>query len=425
MQELWGRAMKRATLSVFMILGLILALQAQPDPRQMSGIPLPDPQLSSGTITVRVIRGSLANNVPDHPVELRQGDNVVTVATDMEGRAEFLTLNAGQTVIASTELDGVRLDSQPFQVPGRGGIRLMLVGVGESDTGALNEVPAQSGTVTFGAESRVVLELGEETVSIFYLFDIVNSLAAPVELPEGPVVLTLPAGAVSTTVLRDSHPQTRSEGPVVTLSGPFQSGNTPLRVAYVLPYTGDNVAVEQELPVALEALLLIVEKWNAMDIASDQIARRADMNPDEADGGTYIFAAGPPIRSGSTLSFEITGLPHHSRLPTNMALAVVFVIFCVGTWGSLVPVDASAEDERRRRLENRREKRFSDLVRLEQQHQAGKIGMTKYENRRQELLLHLERIYSEIDEHAPSVILSSGVQRPETASVTGQSGTTG
>ena len=108
-----------------------------------------------------------------------------------------------------------------------------------------------------------------------------------------------------------------------------------------------------------------------------------------------------------------------------MALAVVFVIFCVGTWGSLVPVDASAEDERRRRLENRREKRFSDLVRLEQQHQAGKIGMTKYENRRQELLLHLERIYSEIDEHAPSVILSSGVQRPETASVTGQSGTTG
>ena len=425
MQELWGRAMKRATLSVFMILGLILALQAQPDPRQMSGIPLPDPQLSSGTITVRVIRGSLANNVPDHPVELRQGDNVVTVATDVEGRAEFLTLNAGQTVIASTELDGVRLDSQPFQVPGRGGIRLMLVGVGDSDTGALDDVPAQSGTVTFGAESRVVLELGEETVSIFYLFEIVNSLATPVELPEGAVVLRLPASAVSTTVLRDSHPQTRSEGSVVTLSGPFQSGNTPLRIAYVLPYTGDNVAVEQELPVALEALLLIVEKWNAMDIASDQIARRADMNPDGADGGTYIFAAGPPIRSGSTLSFEITGLPHHSRLPANMALAVVFVIFCLGTWGSLVPVDASAEDERLRRLEHRREKRFADLVRLEQQHQAGKIGTTKYVNRRQELFLHLERIYGELDEQTPPVILSSGFQRPETASVTGQSGTTG
>ena len=108
-----------------------------------------------------------------------------------------------------------------------------------------------------------------------------------------------------------------------------------------------------------------------------------------------------------------------------MALAMVFVIFCVGTWGSLVPVDASADDDRRRRLEHRREKRFADLVRLEQQHQAGIIGMTKYVNRRQELLLHLERIYGELDEQGSSVILSSGFQRPETASVTGQSGTTG
>ena len=390
----------------------------------MSGIPLPDPQLPSGTITVRVIRGSLVNNVPGHPVELSQGDNVVTVATDEEGRAEFLTLNAGQTVIASTELDGVRLDSQPFQVPGRGGIRLMLVGAGDSNTAGVTAEPAQPGTVTFGAESRVVLELGEETVSVFYLFDIVNSLSVPVELG-GPIELSVPAGAVSTTVLRDSHPQTRSEGSIVRLPGPFQPGNTPLRVAYVMPYTGDNVVVEQHLPVDLEALLLIVEKWNAMDIASDQIARRADMNPDGADGGTYIFAAGPPIRSGSTLSFEVTGLPHHSRLPANVALAVSFVIFCVGTWGSLVPVGASAENERRRRLSDRREKRFADLVRLEQQHQAGKIGMTKYASRRKELLLHLERIYGELDEQSPAVILSSGLKRPEAARVTGQSGTTG
>ena len=424
MQELWGRAVNRVALSLVVILGCVPTLFAQPDPRQMSGIPLPDPQLPSGTITVRVIRGSLANNVPDHPVELSQGDNVVTVATDEEGRAEFLTLNAGQTVVASTELDGIRLDSQPFQVPGRGGIRLMLVGAGDSSTASVTAEPAQPGTVTFGAESRVVLELGEETVSVFYLFDIVNLLAAPVELGV-PLELRLPAGAVSTTVLRDSHPQTRSEGPVVTLPGPFQPGNTPLRVAYVMPYTGDNVVVEQDLPVDLEALLLIVEKWNAMDIASDQIARRADMNPDGAEGGTYIFAAGPPIRSGSTLSFEITGLPHHSRLPSTVALAVAFVIFCVGTWGSLVPVDASVENERRRRLTDRREKRFTELVRLEKQHQAGKVGMTKYASRRQELLLHLERIYGELDEQNPSVILSSGFQRPETARDTGQSGTTG
>ena len=78
----------------------------QPDPRQMSGMPLPDQALPDGTISVRVIRGSLSNNVLDHPVELRQGDVVETALTDAEGRATFLTLNPGQRGQASTELDG-------------------------------------------------------------------------------------------------------------------------------------------------------------------------------------------------------------------------------------------------------------------------------------------------------------------------------
>ena len=46
-----------------------------PDARQMSGIPRPDPQLATGTVTVRVARGSFANPVdsldwPDYISEL-------------------------------------------------------------------------------------------------------------------------------------------------------------------------------------------------------------------------------------------------------------------------------------------------------------------------------------------------------------------
>ena len=407
--------------TVALVLMGVSFVSAQPDPRQMSGIPLPDPQLPAGTITVRVIRGQLTNNVSDHPVELQQGDNVVTVNTNADGRAQFLTLNPGATVVAATELDGVRLESQPFPVPGRGGIRLMLVGIGDS---SLADVPAESGTVTFGADSRIVVELGEETLSVFYLFDVVNARTVPVAL-DAPLTLTLPTGAVSPTVLRESHPQTRSEGTRVALPGPFPPGNTPLRVAYVLPYSGDSAAVVQDLPVDLDALLFIIEKWGVMDIASDQIARRADMNPDGADGGTYIFAAGPPVRSGTAVSFEIAGLPHHSRLPSTMALAVAFVILGIGAWAGAVPVDTAAGAERRRRLQNRREKRFADLVRLEQQHRAGQIGATKYGNRRRELLMNLERIYGELDEEVAPVVLSSARGTPASSPVTGQSGTTG
>ena len=395
---------------------------AQPDPRQMSGIPLPDPQLPTGTITVRVIRGQLANNVSDHPVELRQGDNVVTVDTDADGRAQFLTLNAGATVVAATELDGVFIDSQPFAVPAQGGIRLMLVGAGDvSDSPA---IPAESGTVSFGADSRIVVELGEETLSVFYLFDIVNSRGVPVET-ETAMMLELPTGAISTTVLRESSPQTRSEGRRVTLAGPFAPGTTPLRIAYVMPYSGDGVTITQPLPVDLEALLLIIEKRGTMEVASQQIARRADMNPDGPESGTYIFAAGPPIVAGHSLSFEVSGLPHHSRLPGLLALAAAFIILTVGVWAGAVTPDMEADAARRRRLETRRERGFDELIKLHQQHQAAKIGAVKYENRRKELLTKLERVYDELDDGRVSTVLSTRHPVPDSALLNDQSSTVG
>ena len=397
--------------------GLPSVAPAQPDPRQMSGIPLPDPQLPAGTITVRVVRGTLSNNVPDQTVELREGDNVATAVTNAEGRAEFLTLNPGATVVASTELDGVRLQSQPFPVPGQGGIRLMLVGAADPTRA---DEPAESGTVTFGADSRIVIELGEETLNVYYLLDIINDRAVPVE-PGAPIMLALPAGATGATMMGGSTPRAEAAGARVSVSGPFEPGLTPLRVGFVLPYAGDSVAIEQTMPVTLEALLLVVEKWGSMDVASDQIARRADMNPEGTDE-TYIFAAGPPVASGAALSLEVSGLPHHSRLPAMLALGVAFVFLGAGAWGAATPKREADGAELRRRLESRREKRFRDLVRNEQQHRAGRIGDTKYANRRNALMAELERIYAELDDELAPVLPSPGVAAAAAPPVASRSG---
>ena len=375
---------------------------AQPDPRQMSGIPLPDPQLPAGTITVRVVRGTLSDNVADQPVELREGDNVATAVTNAEGRAEFLTLNPGATVVASTELDGVRLESQPFPVPGRGGIRLMLVGAGDPGPA---DAPAESGTVNFGAESRIVIEMAEEALNVYYLFDIVNWRDAPVE-PDTPVMLSLPAGATGATLMGGSTPRAVVAGAQVSVPGPFPPGMTPLRVGFVLPYAGGSLSLDQPLPVALESLLLMVEKWGDMDIASEQIARRADASPEGVDGRTFIFAAGPLVAAGDALSLEISGLPYHSRLPAMLALGVAFTFLAAGAWGAAAPARGMDGAERRRRLESRREKRFRELVRNEQQHGEGRIGATRYANRRRELMADLERIYAELDDEVAPVPLS-------------------
>ena len=387
----------RAPCAALVLAGALLAawpsgVSAQPDPRQMSGIPLPDPQLSPGTITVRVVRGTLDNNVLNHPVEMRSGDIAETALTDAEGRAEFVMLNAGETVIASTELDGERIESQPFAAPGAGGVRLMLVGAGDA---AASDVPAEPGAVTFSADSRIVVELGEENLSIFYLLDIFNQRLVPVE-PETPVAFTLPFGAQGATVLRESAPATRIDGANVMIEGPFTPGLTPLRVAYVLPYSGPAAAVSQTLPADLDGLLTVVQKWGAMDLASDQIARRADMSPEGTDE-TYIFAAGPAVPGGTAITFEISGLPHHSQTPGVLTVALALAILGIGAWAAATPAAAEGADGRRR-LEQRREKRFAELVTLEQQHRSGKVGPTRYGNRRGELLADLERIYADLDD---------------------------
>ena len=47
---------------------------AMPDPKQMSGIPRPVDDLPNGAISVRLIRGSLSNNIIGHPVDLLPDD---------------------------------------------------------------------------------------------------------------------------------------------------------------------------------------------------------------------------------------------------------------------------------------------------------------------------------------------------------------
>src|SRR5947199_10820972 len=75
-----------------------------PDAKTMSGIPRPVTDLPDGSISVRVIRGDLSNNIKDQPVELRAGGKVLTVKTDENGRAQFDKVTAGAAVKLSTDV---------------------------------------------------------------------------------------------------------------------------------------------------------------------------------------------------------------------------------------------------------------------------------------------------------------------------------
>jgi hypothetical protein len=214
-----------------------------PDAKQMSGIPRPVTDLPDRSISVRVIRGELSNNIPNQPVQLRVGDKVLTAKTDEAGRAQFDNVTPGATVKASTDVAGEHLESQEFPAPPRGGIRLMLVATDPSKAPATQpDAPAIKGDVVLGAESRIVVEPIEEAAQVFYLLDIANNARVPVN-PPAPFEFDLPAGAVGATIMEGSSPNAAAAGAHISVQGPFPPGHTYVQAAYQMPATTGSLTV--------------------------------------------------------------------------------------------------------------------------------------------------------------------------------------
>jgi hypothetical protein len=156
-----GAIMTRGLFVAAMLLAVALvappAGSAQPNPAEMSGVPLPVAEMATGTVTVRVIRGSFANPVPSLTVELTDGTATRRATTDDAGRAEFAGLSPDARVTARAVVAGQPLTSQTFTVPASGGMRLVLVATGsEGVARAEDETPptARRGSVS-SATSRV------------------------------------------------------------------------------------------------------------------------------------------------------------------------------------------------------------------------------------------------------------------------------
>jgi len=120
-----SRARLLPLLSLLALVGGDASAQ-MPDPR---GIPLPDPQLDAGTVTVRVVRGAMTAPVAGMGVTLapdNEAGDQRTARTGTDGRAVFKDLPAGSHWVASVTVDETDLQSQAFEVPGQGGVKLVL-----------------------------------------------------------------------------------------------------------------------------------------------------------------------------------------------------------------------------------------------------------------------------------------------------------
>jgi hypothetical protein len=384
------------------ILFLLIAVPAyaqveMPDPSAIAGTPLPAPELPDATVTVRVVRERMGNNIADQAVTLTIGKDKRTVKTDAQGRAQFDGLTAGTTVQATTTVDGETLTSQEFAVPGKGGVRVALIaGIAaakaaeKSAAEAAAKEPARPGIVEIGPESRIIIEFQDDNLTIFYLLEIINNARTPIDIG-GPILIKLPTGAAGASMMQGSSQHASAKGDMLTITGPFPPGKTIAQMGFSLPNAGANITIRQKWPVAVDQLFVGMQKIGNMQMSSPQLTDSREMN---SDGQSFIMGTGGRINAGDTMVLNLSGLPAHSNTPRNAALISVIVIFGVGAWFALSPGRARAAQDAK--LNAQREKLMNDIVGLERKRRQKPLSEPD-EARLQRLTIELERVIAELD----------------------------
>jgi hypothetical protein len=309
-----------------------------PDPKQVSGVPLPAPELPAGTVSVRVIRGSFSNNLPNQSVEISIDGRTEQLRTGEDGRVQLNGIKAGARVQAVATVGSERLESQSFTMA-TSGIKLLLVATDaaitarEEEDRKLAAGPAEAGTVVFGPESRVIAELRDDRLNLFYILQILNTSRTPVDIG-GPVVVELPRGARGAGVMEGTTKQATVNGPRITVTGPFAPGATSVNVGFELPYSGGRARIRQRWPVALQQVNVLAVQLGGLDLVSPQLPNKRQL---EDQGQALILGNGPAIAAGGELSVDITGLPYQAVWPRYLALGLAGCIVIAGAWTAFGP----------------------------------------------------------------------------------------
>ena len=392
-----AQAARLAVLSVALLPGVGAGQVAMPDARQMSGMPLPAGDLPNGTVTVRVVRERMGNNIPGQEVALATPDGRVTAITDDQGRAEFTSVAPGTQVTASVVVDGETLTSQPFAVPGTGGVRVALVAGAAAAADAEAEAnraaaqaPARPGAVVFGPDTRIVLEFQDDEPTFFYIFSVVNNARTPVT-PASTLALALPDDAEQAAIVSGPAGLARLADGTLTLSGPFPPGPSTFQVAFRLPIAS-TLRLQVRWPAPVEGILVAAEKSPGMSLTSPQLAgiREGDSN-----GQVFVVGTGGRLNEGETLDLTIAGLPAPPAWPFWTAVAATGAALLWIAWA----LTGAAPDRagERKALLAERERLLTAIAALDAESRV-RGGDGRRDAKRERLMAAIEHVYARLDE---------------------------
>jgi hypothetical protein len=393
----------RVSALVLVFAGSALAQAQMPDPSLINGKALPAGDLQTGTVTVRLVRESIGNNIIGRQVTITVGGVSKTATTDEQGRAEFKGLPAAAEGKAEADVDGEHLVSDPLTVPRSGGLRVILVaGLAKAaerkkqEDAAAAAAPPVRGNVTLGSNSRIVFEFPDDLMRVYYMLEIVNNARTRVDIG-GPLIFDLPVEAAGTSPLEGSSTQATINGSRITVTGPFAAGTTTVQVGFQMPFTSANMTIAQKWPAPLEQVTVASQKLGSLSIASPQFSTVGDVKAD--DGNAFMLGSGGALPAGGTLTIQISGLPVHGTTPRNVALGLAITMALLGIWLALSGATGSRES--RTKLMARRDALLGELVRIEERMRAGGTEPAKDAARKPRVVAELEEIYGELDEASP------------------------
>ncbi|MEO8482613.1 MAG: hypothetical protein ABI634_10415 [Acidobacteriota bacterium] len=319
---------------------VVTTASAQMDIKQASGVPLPDTSLPAGTVSVRVVRDSFANNLAGVDVVFTVDGSSKTVKTGESGRAQVDGLKSGARLQAVATVDGQRLESQVITI-GDTAVRFVLVASGSGNAPAAGTAPAPAmpqgpaipGKVIIGPQSRIVTDYSDERLNVYYALQIVNGSSSPVDVG-GPLLIDLPAEARGAGMMEQSTPQAKVNGSRVTVLGPFAPGVTSVNVAFELPYSGPTAHLRQKWPIEAEPFGMFGLKTGDLDLVSEQLSTKQSS---VQQGQPLVMGVLPQMPLGQALAVDITGLPHHAVWPRNIALGSAGTITLIGLWAAFGP----------------------------------------------------------------------------------------
>jgi hypothetical protein len=228
--------------------------------------------------------------------------------------------------------------------------------------------------------------------------------------PPSPFVFDMPSDAENTTLMDGSSPLASVKGRRVTVAGPFPPGHTYVQIGAMMPLGDGEVSIAQTFPAPLEEVAVVVRKVGDTKLTSPMVAQQREM---PADNEVFIAGTGAGVGAGQPVRITVSGYPHYSPTPryTALALAVVVIVggVMLATGGKREPEGGQAAE--RKRLIAKREKLFTDLVRLENDRRHEKVDERRYAARRAELVTALESIYGALEgpDAAPALTARPGV----------------